>query len=121
MNVLGRMEAAAPAARTGIYHGWLVVGAAFLIAVFGWGIGFYGAGIYLVALHQRHGWPTADISSAITSYYLLGATLILFAGGTFERFGARRVVSTGATAMTCSILLLPLVTHPWQVYPTFAV
>ena len=121
MNVLGRMEAAAPAARTGIYHGWLVVGAAFLIAVFGWGIGFYGAGIYLVALHQRHGWPTADISSAITSYYLLGATLILFGGGTFERFGARRVVSTGATAMACGAVLLTFVWRPWHVYVAFAV
>jgi len=114
-------ETHAPSARTGVYHGWLVVGAAFLIALFGWGIGFYGPGIYLVALQQRHCWSTAEISSAITAYYLLGATLILFAGDVFERFGARCVVSAGATAMACSILLLPLVTRPWQVYPTFAV
>src|SRR5260370_9106739 len=104
-----------------VYHGWRVVGAAFLIALFGWGIGFYGPGIYLVALQQRHCWSTAEISSAITAYYLLGATLILFAGDVFERFGARCVVSAAATAMACSILLLPLVTRPWQAYPTFAV
>src|SRR5713101_2392857 len=99
MNMLGGIDTTAPTANAGIYHGWMVVGAAFLIALFGWGIGFYGPGIYLVALQQRHGWRTADISCAITAYYLLGATLVFFAGGVFERFGARWVVATGATAM----------------------
>src|SRR6266852_8081474 len=121
MNVLGGIETTAPAAKVGIYHGWLVVSAAFLIAFFGWGIGFYGPGIYLVALQQRHGWATADISAAITAYYLLGATLILLAGGVFERFGARCVVSTGATAMACGAVLLTLVSRPWHVYAAFAV
>ena len=34
-----------------LYHGWLVVGAAFLVALYGFGLGFYGPGIYLVALN----------------------------------------------------------------------
>jgi MFS family permease len=104
-----------------VYHGWLVVGAAFLIALFGWGIGFYGPGIYLVALQERHGWSTAEISCAITAYYLLGATLVFFAGAIFERFGARWVVATGATAMACGVMLLTLLTHFWQIYAAFAV
>jgi MFS family permease len=111
----------ATADRAHIYHGWRVVGAAFVVALFGWGIGFYGPGIYLVALRERHGWSTAEIASAITTYYLLGATLILFVGGAFERFGARTVVSAGAAAMAGGILLLPLVSQPWQVYGAFAV
>src|SRR5215470_12834837 len=121
MNMLNRIETSVTAARTGIYHGWLVVGAAFLIAFFGWGIGFYGPGIYLVALQQRHGWSTADISSAVTTYYLLGATLILFIGGVFERLGARRTISAGAIAMACGAVLLTLVSHPWHVYAAFGV
>jgi MFS family permease len=103
------------------YHGWRVVAAAFLIALFGWGLGFYGPGIYLVALEERHGWPGGEISLAITAYYLAGATLILFAGGIFERFGARRVVATGAVAMAGGVALLTLIRHPWQVYAAFAV
>jgi len=118
---MSRIETTVPSATTGIYHGWLVVVAAFVIACFGWGIGFYGPGIYLVALQHRHGWPMADISTAITAYYLLGATLILSVGGVFERFGARLTVSTGATAMACGIVLLTLVARPWHVYAAFAV
>jgi MFS family permease len=106
---------------TRLYHGWLVVAAAFLIALFGWGTGFYGPGIYLMALQERHGWRIAEISSAITIYYLLGATLILFAGSLFERLGARRVVAAGAMAMACGVVLLTLIQEPWQVYAAFAV
>jgi MFS family permease len=115
------LPATALSRRRRIYHGWLVVGASFLIALFSWGLGFYGPGIYLVALQARHGWPTSEISAAVTAYYLLSATLILFAGSTFARFGARSVVTAGATAMACGVLLLSLVSHPWQVYPAFAV
>jgi MFS family permease len=104
-----------------LYHGWRVVAAAFLIALFGWGLGFYGPGIYLAALEERHGWPGAEISLAITTYYLAGATLVLFAGGLFERLGARRVVTAGALAMACGVALLTIIRQPWQVYAAFAV
>jgi hypothetical protein len=40
-----------------LYHGWLVVATAFLVALFGFGLGFYGPGIYLVALNELYGWP----------------------------------------------------------------
>jgi MFS family permease len=121
MNVLRRIDTDAPASNTGVYHGWLVVGTAFIIAFFGWGIGFYGPGIYMAVLQQRHGWPTADISVAITTYYIFGATLILFVGSLFERIGARQAVLAGTTAMACGAMLLTLVSHLWQVYAAFAV
>ena len=37
------------------YHGWFVVAAAFLVALYGFGLGFYGPGIYLAALKALHG------------------------------------------------------------------
>jgi MFS family permease len=109
-----------PATRR-LYHGWRVVAAAFLIALFGWGLGFYGPGIYLVALEERHGWPGAEISFAITTYYLAGATLILFGGSAFERLGAPCVVTAGAVAMAAGVALLTLIRQPWQVYAAFTV
>ena len=72
-----------------LYHGWLVVAAAFLVALYGFGLGFYGPGIYLVALNSLHGWPVDELSSAITTYYVLGATLLFFCvGPLFDRHGA---------------------------------
>ena len=105
-----------------LYHGWLVVAAAFLIALYGFGIGFYGPGIYLVALNELHGWPTSELSSAITTYYVLGATLLFFwVGPLFDRHGARKVVVVGTIAMACGVVLLALVTQQWHVYAAFAV
>jgi MFS family permease len=104
------------------YHGWLVVAAAFLVALYGFGLGFYGPGIYLVALNTPHGWPISELSSAITTYYVLGATLLFFwVGPLFDRHGARKVVVMGAVAMACGVVLLAFVTQPWHVYTAFAV
>jgi len=104
------------------YHGWLVVAAAFLVALYGFGLGFYGPGIYLVALNTLHGWPTSELSSAITAYYVLGATLLFFwIGPLFDRHGPRKVVVVGTIAMASGVILLALITRPWQVYAAFAV
>jgi hypothetical protein len=45
-----------------------VVLACYLAAVFCWGFGLYGHGVYLTELHRLHGWPTALISGAITVF-----------------------------------------------------
>jgi MFS family permease len=105
-----------------LYHGWLVVAAAFLVALYGFGLGFYGPGIYLVALKAVHGWPVAELSLAITTYYVLGATLLFFwVGQLFDRHGARKMVLVGTVAMACGTVLLALVTRPWHVYAAFVV
>ena len=111
---------AAPAVT--LYRGWLVVAAAFLVAMFGFGLGFYGPGIYLVALKARHGWSTEEISAAITAYYILGAGLLFFfVGPLFDRWGARPVVTIGTVAIAGGVVLLTLITRPWQAYAAFGV
>ena len=93
---------------SGLYHGWLVVAAAFIIALFGFGLGFYGPGIYLVALKARHGWSIAELSSVITTYYVLGASFLFFGvGSLFERKGARKVLAMGIAALGIGLVLLP--------------
>ena len=64
------MEASSPIAvdETSIrYDGWRIVAGCFLVAIFGWGLGFYGQTVYVAELHRLHGWPTSLISSATTS------------------------------------------------------
>jgi len=105
--------------REAIYHGWKVVGCAFLIAVFGWGFGFYGIGVFLAELVERRGWATSSVSSAVTLLYLVGAALIAFIGSAFERFGPRRVVLAGMSAMGAAAIGLTWITRPWQLYVVF--
>jgi MFS family permease len=104
-----------------VFYGWKIVIVCFLIAVFSFGIGFYGPGIYIVSLQARHGWSTSLISSAITAYYLLSGILIIFTGDAFDRFGPRRVVFLGMVAMVAGVAGLTVITAPWQLYATFLV
>src|SRR5262245_21479217 len=56
-----------------IFHGWRVVGSAFVVAVFGWGVGFYGPPVFLSAVQSARGWPLALVSAAVTTHFLVGA------------------------------------------------
>jgi hypothetical protein len=77
-------------------QGWRVVWVAFVAAVFGWGVGFYGPAVYLPTLHQTRGWSLSTISAAITAHYLVSAVLITALPEAYRRFGVRQVTFAGA-------------------------
>jgi len=55
------------------FYGWRVVSATFVLAAFGWGMGFYGPPVFLSVLHDTRGWPLAFISASVTGHFLIGA------------------------------------------------
>ena len=60
------------------YDGWRIVGVSFVMATFGWALGFYGQSVYLAELQRLHGWSASLISGATTFFYLMGALLVAF-------------------------------------------
>lgn len=98
------------------YFGWRVVWAAFTIAIFAWGIGFYGPGIFLEALHDRHDWSVSLISAAITTHFLLGALLVARFPAVQARLGILRVVLLGAGLTAIGLLGWSSATQPWQIF-----
>jgi MFS family permease len=104
-----------------VFYGWYVVAAAFLIAVWGWGLGFYGPTIYLVILRDAHGWSVATISGAVTAYYLVGAAMIAPLGRVVRRFGPASTLLIGVSAMAAAVTSLTLIWEPWQLYLAFFV
>ena len=104
---------------TALFHGWKVVATAFLVAMFGWGFGFYGAGVYLATLAETRGWATGTVGAAITGYYLLGAAALTTVPRLIERFGERTVVLGGSLLMAVAALALTRVGEPWQLWPAF--
>jgi MFS family permease len=103
-----------------MYHGWKIVICAFCVALFGWGLGFYGAAVLVAELTERLGWSTTLISLAVTAYYVLGAVLILPLARAFERYGPRPVVLVGMAAMAAGTIGVAYVDTPWQLYLAFA-
>ena len=103
------------------YAGWRVVGACYLVAVFCWGFGLYGHGVYLAELHRLHGWSTAQISSATTVFYLATAALVVFISSAIARLGPRTVMLGGAICFGTSVALLAIVTELWQLYAAYLI
>jgi MFS family permease len=103
------------------YYGWRIVAVAFVMALFGWGFGFYGHAVYLAELQRLHGWPSSLIAGASTACYLAGAALVAFVGDAMERFGPARVVIGGIVCMALATVMLPFVVAPWQLYPVYLV
>lgn len=104
---------AAPA----VSESWKVVWVAFVVAVFGWGLGFYGPAVYLPTLHATRGWSIATLSTAITAHYLLSAALIAGLPEAYRRFGVGKVTIAGATLAGAGAIAWTNAQQPWQLIP----
>jgi MFS family permease len=98
------------------YPGWRVVLTCFLAAVFCWGFGLYGHGIYLTELQRLHGWPTSLISGAVTGFYLLTAACVVFISDAISRLGPKLVMLGGMLCFGTAVALLAVINAPWQLY-----
>lgn len=103
------------------YEGWRIVAVCFLLATFGWGLGFYGQSVYVAELHRLHGWPTSLISSGTTFFYLFGAALVVFVAEAIKAFGPRNCLIAGTLAMAAAAVAIGQVREPWQLYLADAV
>src|ERR1700693_6581046 len=94
------------------YDGWRIVAVCFLVATFGWGLGFYGQSVYLAELHRLYGWPASLISSGTTFFYLFGAVLVAFVSEAVRAFGPRNCLLGGVLAMAAAAALIGQGTTP---------
>ncbi|MBO9357584.1 MFS transporter [Bordetella petrii] len=109
-------RAAPQAAPARVFFGWRVVGAAFVIAVFAWGIGFYGPPIFMGALHAARGWSVALVSMAITVHFLCGAAVVAALGTLHARHGVAAVTTAGALLTAAGLLGWGYAREPWQLF-----
>jgi MFS family permease len=103
-------------AQTAPFHGWRVAGAAFILAVFGWGVGFYGPPVYLHAVRDATGWPLALVSTAVTVHFLIGAIAVANLPALHRRFGVAAVTKAGAVALGLGVYGWAAATDPWQMF-----
>lgn len=98
------------------FYGWRVVTAAFVLAMFGWGFGFYGPSVFLHAVVQAHGWPLAMVSGAVTLHFLFGALVVANLPRLYRRLGVPAVTKLGAVSLALGILGWATVQAPWQLF-----
>jgi hypothetical protein len=103
-------------ARTGAFYGWRIVAAAFVLAVFGWGLGFYGPPVYLHAVREARGWSVALVSLAVTTHFLLGALVVANLPALYRRFGVATITKAAALAAALGVLGWASAAQPWQLF-----
>jgi MFS family permease len=99
-----------------LFFGWRVVAAAFMLAVFGWGLGFYGPPIYLQTVRESRGWSLALVSAAVTTHYLVGALVIASLPRLYRRFGVPAITRSGAVLLAVGVIGWALAAQPWQLF-----
>ncbi|MES2710044.1 MAG: MFS transporter [Pseudomonadota bacterium] len=98
------------------FRGWRVTWAAFVVAAFGWGVGFYGPPVFLFAVQESRGWSIALVSAAVTSHYLCGALVIANLPRVYARFGLASVTRLGGCLAGLGVLGWALAASPWQLF-----
>ena len=106
----------APEVRADTFYGWRVVSAAFVLAFFGWGVGFYGPPVFLSTVRETRGWPLALVSSAVTVHFLIGAAAGANLPTVYRLFGAANVTKAGAICLAAGIFGWAAATEPWQLF-----
>ena len=98
------------------FFGWSVAWSAFTIAVFAWGIGFYGPSVFLQSLHESRGWSFSQISMAITAHFLLSAIIIAYLPEIHRWLGIAKTTFLGAALTAAGLILWSSSREPWQLF-----
>ncbi|MGE8565453.1 Major Facilitator Superfamily protein [compost metagenome] len=98
------------------FFGWKVLAATFVLAIFGWGVGFYGPPVFLHAVVQRTGWSVALVSGAVTLHFLSGTVVVANLPRLYRRIGVPQVTFGGAVLLALGVTGWSMAVAPWQLY-----
>lgn len=105
-----------PTSNTAPFFGWHVVAATFVLAIFGWGVGFYGPPIYLQMVVQRTGWSVALVSTAVTLHFLIGAAVVANLPRLYRFTGVPVLTVTGAVLLALGVVGWSVADQPWHLF-----
>jgi hypothetical protein len=99
-----------------VFYGWRVVAGAFVLAIFGWGVGFYGPPVFLHAVREAHGWSLPLVSAAVTAHFVIGAIVVANLPVLYRRFGLPNVTKIGAIVLALGVFGWATAAQPWQLF-----
>jgi MFS family permease len=105
----------APKARTGIFYGWYIVGACFLIMGIVGGVGATFP-VFFKPLIAEFAWSRTELSGVVSIGLIIGGLVTPFWGNWTDRSGVRVVVVTAAAFAGLSVLLRAQITTLWHLY-----
>lgn len=104
---------------SGIFYGWWIVVACFLIAMYVGGIIFYGFTAMFEPIAQEFGWSYAQISFAASLRGLETGIMAPLVGMLVDRWGPRRLIFFGGIVTALGLVLLSYTTSLGMFYGAF--
>lgn len=98
------------------FYGNTVMHAAFVVGVFGWGLGYYGPPVFLHEVVARTAWPLTIVSSALTFHFISGAVVVIAVPRLHRKWGVPFVTSAAALILGAGILGWAFATKFWHLY-----
>ena len=102
-----------------VYHGWWVVAGLFLILTVSSGFGFYNHSVYLNALSADGAFSVADVSVAISFYFLAGGVAGIGVARLIDQVEVRRIMIVGAAVAGIALALFGQARELWQLHGLF--
>lgn len=81
-----------------------IVGGTFVVAMFAWGLAFYGLGFYLQQLHVRFDWSLSSLSLVTLAFHLTATVASFGVSAALRRVGPRPVFAVGALLLAAGVL-----------------
>lgn len=104
----------------GIFYGWVVLAAAFIIIVLGYSIRNTFS-VFYPAIVEEFGWGRGSTALMFSIAILVYGLAAPVAGRLVDRFGPKLVLPVGACIVGGGIALCSLVTAQWQFYLLYGV
>jgi len=106
--------------QNGVYYGWVVVAATFLVALTTAGaMGLAGA--LIRPLQREFGWSEADISGALAVRILLFGLMAPFSAALIDRYGLKRVILCALALIASGLIGALFMTQLWQLFVLWGV
>ncbi|GAB7529581.1 MFS transporter [Pseudomonas sp. 3A(2025)] len=102
--------------KTPRFFGQTVLVCTFILAVVGWGTGFYGPPVYMQAVIERTGWPIAQVSAAVTLHFLSGTVVIANLPRIYARFGVPAITLLGSIVLGVGVNIWAQANQLWVLY-----
>jgi MFS family permease len=103
----------------GVFYGWWIVLACFLISFYVGGIIFYGFTAFFEPLIREFGWSYTQVSFATSLRGIEMSLLSPVIGFLVDRFGPRRMVFWGVITIGLGFVLMSFTQSLWGFYASF--
>jgi MFS family permease len=104
-----------------VYYGWWIVAGLFVVLTASSGFGFYNLSVYMSVLAKARGFAIAEMSFAISLFFVVGGVGGLLVARLLERYDARWIMVGGAVVGGAALGLCGHVTSLWAIYLLFGV